>query len=143
MQGSTTSLKAHSSSPLPSSGCFVAQSRTSLISAADGLRVWAWLKGALVHSTASAMNTITAAPGFGGRVDGGPRRFQRQIHAGALRLHQLKTPDRLTKLLALVQVRDPRVETGLHDAQRPRREHRPLVIETRHQHLHALAHRAD
>ena len=51
--------------------------------------------------------------------------------------------DRLAELLALVDIGHDDVDRRLHDAERPGREHRALVVEPAHQHVDALAERAD
>src|SRR5712691_13149808 len=86
---------------------------------------------------------LAAVAGLGDGIDVGARRVQRHIHVGDLRLHELEAADRLAELLALVHVGDRNVEARLHDAERSRRQHRALVVEARHQYLHALAHLAD
>ena len=53
----------------------------------------------------------------------------RGVHVGDLALHQLERADRLAELLALVHVGQHHVHAGLHDADRPRRQHRALVVE--------------
>ena len=50
-----------------------------------------------------------------------------------------KRADRLAELGALMHVRNDQVEAGLHDPERPRRQHRALVIEARHQNVDAVA----
>src|SRR5215831_4112591 len=72
------------------------------------------------------------------RVDVSAARGERRVHVGELALHQLELADRLAELLALVHVGHDDVEAGRHDAQRPAREHRALVIQARHQDFHAL-----
>src|SRR5215831_16158782 len=71
------------------------------------------------------------------RVDVSAARGERRVHVGELALHQLELADRLAELLALVHVGHDDVEAGRHDAERPAGEHRALVVEARHQHLHA------
>src|SRR6056297_3230253 len=51
------------------------------------------------------------------------RRLEGRVHVGDLRLHDAEAADRLTELLAFVQVRQRRVHAGLHDAERSAREH--------------------
>src|SRR5205823_3406496 len=64
---------------------------------------------------------------------------ERRVHVGELALHQLEFADRLAELLALVHVRDHDVEARCHDAKRAAGEDRALVIESGHQHFHAVA----
>src|SRR5580704_12757628 len=71
---------------------------------------------------------LAAIAGARHRIDVSLRRVERHIHVGELGLHELKLPDRLAELLALVQIRNDQVEAGLHDAERPRRQHRALVV---------------
>ena len=73
------------------------------------------------------------------RVDVGAGRVHRRVHVGELALHQLELADRLAELLALVHVRQDDVEARRHDAERPAREHRALVVEAAHQHVDASA----
>ena len=63
----------------------------------------------------------------------------RGVHVGDLALHQLKGADRLAELFSLVHVGQHHVHAGLHDADRARRQHRPLIVEARHQHVDAAA----
>ena len=73
------------------------------------------------------------------RVDVGAAGGEGGVHVGELALHELELADRLAELLALVHVRQHHVEAGGHDAERPAGEHRALVVEAGHQHLHAFA----
>ena len=65
-----------------------------------------------------------------------------QINAGnvgKLGLDQLELTDRLAELLALMHIRHDQVQAGLHDAERPGGEHRPFIVESRHQDTNAAA----
>src|SRR5579862_7922680 len=72
-------------------------------------------------------------------IDVGPAGAEAGIYVGDLALDQLEFADRLAELFAVVDVGDDRVEAGLHDADRPGRQYRALVIEAAHQDAHALA----
>ena len=86
---------------------------------------------------ASLRAGLAAVAGLGHRVDVGPGRVHRRVHVGDLALHELELADRLAELLALVDVGQHHVHAGLHDAERPGGQHRALVIEPAHQHVHA------
>ncbi len=53
-------------------------------------------------------------------------------------MHELELADGPAELAPLVDIGNDRVEARLHDAERPARQDRALVIEPAHQHLHAL-----
>ena len=82
---------------------------------------------------------LAAVAGLRHRVDVGLGGVGRDVHVGELALDELELADRLAELLALVDVGHHHVEAGLHDAERPRRQHRPLVVEARHQHVDAAS----
>src|SRR5471032_2499251 len=71
------------------------------------------------------------------RVEIRAARLQGRIKIGDLALNQLEFADRLTELLAVVDVRHDRVHARDHDARRATREHRTFIVEATHQHLHA------
>src|SRR5579875_3966769 len=72
----------------------------------------------------------------------GAARVECCIHVGELALHELELPNRMSELLAPAYIGQAKIETGLHDAERPRRENNPLIIKTRHQNLDAMIHLA-
>ena len=80
---------------------------------------------------------LAAVAGLRHRINVGLARVHRGVHVGQLALHELELADRLAELLALVHVRHHHVHAGLHDAKRSGREHRALVIQPAHQHVHA------
>src|SRR5712692_936382 len=57
-----------------------------------------------------------AGPGDG--IDIGLARVEVGVHVGELALNELEFADRLAELLALVDVRNDRIEAGLNDAER-------------------------
>src|SRR5205823_10958905 len=82
---------------------------------------------------------LAAIAGLRHRIDIRLRRVHGDIHVRELGLHQLKLADGFAELLALMHVGHHAVHAGLHDAERPGREHHALVIEAGHQYAHALA----
>ena len=56
-------------------------------------------------------------------------------------LQRLELADHLAELLALAQVGDDRVETGLHDPQLDARQDHAFVIQPAHQHADAAVQR--
>src|SRR5258708_2868299 len=76
---------------------------------------------------------------LGHGVDVGLARVHPDIHLGDLALHQLKLPNRLPKLPALVDVGGHHVHACLHDAERAGRQHYALLIEAGHQDRDAVA----
>src|SRR5271155_5613189 len=86
---------------------------------------------------------LAAIAGLRHGIDVGLGGVERHIHVGELGLHQLEAADRLAELRALVEIRNDEVEAGLHHAERSRRQNRALIVETRHQHVDAVADRAE
>ena len=63
--------------------------------------------------------------------------LQHGIHVGDLALDELELANALSKLLAVMGVRNHVVHDRLHDAQRPARQHGALIVQAAHQHLGA------
>ena len=74
-------------------------------------------------------------------VDIGPGRVQGHVHVRHLGLDELEGTDGLAELAALADIGHDQVQAGLHDAQRPARQHRPLVVQPAHQDADAAVHR--
>src|SRR4029450_8182625 len=72
-------------------------------------------------------------------VDIGLTRVHADIHVGNLALDELKLPDRLPELPALVDIGRDHVHACLHDAERSGRQHHALVVETGHENSDAVA----
>src|SRR5437773_1866901 len=80
---------------------------------------------------------------FAHRVAKRPRCLQHGVHVADLALDQLELADALAELLAVVDVGHDVVHHRLHDAHRPGREHRALVVEPAHQYLRAAVQGAE
>ncbi len=64
------------------------------------------------------------------------------VHVGDLALDKLEVADGFAELLAVMNIGQHRIHTGLHDAQRSAGEHHAFIVQATHQHLHAAVFRA-
>mmetsp|Transcript_14278 Transcript_14278/g.38280 ORF Transcript_14278/g.38280 Transcript_14278/m.38280 type:complete len:215 (-) Transcript_14278:698-1342(-) len=65
------------------------------------------------------------------------------VHIRKLCLHELKLANAAAKLASLDRVGQRNVKAGLHDAQRPCREHQAFRVEARHEHVCAATDSAE
>ena len=66
-----------------------------------------------------------------------PTSLQDGVHVSHFALNELKLSNALTKLFAIVDIRNNVVHDRLHDAQRTGRQHSAFVIQPTHEHLGA------
>lgn len=82
---------------------------------------------------------VRTVAGLAQRIAVGAASLPGGVQIGHLALHELELADALAELLAVVGIGQHGIHTGRHDAQGSATQHRPFVIQARHQHLHATA----
>src|SRR5690606_10625956 len=75
-----------------------------------------------------------AVAGLDNRIGVGPAGVELGVHIGDLALDELELADALAELLAVVDIGQYHVQTGLHDAHWATAEHHAFIVQAAHQH---------